>query len=265
MQALARHGNLSDITAKSGSQTIAASTIGTGIGALMCTFTATDFSYLLGTVVVLSGAHLYCLHKSLRAAVLPTLSIKRAELALNEAVRESSQACVRYPYEVAQLEPIFFEVLVDLRALRAWGSGTDTAITDVSIDINPRLTDTNCALLNEWVAQFWNSTEQPYYALAIYRRRSLQHFQIDVLIAEEATWDQSLYAVIHALCAKRLLTQGKHCNSDALSWLICEESQQHCDAISGELIHELEKRGWWVGQPYLTNQSPWHLKVQRWG
>jgi hypothetical protein len=224
----------------------------------MCTFTATDFSYLLSSVIALSGAHLFCLHKSLRAAVLPTLSIKRAELALNKAILESSEASVRYPYEVAELEPIFFEALNEL-SLR---NGTSYS-TRVAIDINPKLNEANCTLLNEWIARFWREDKAPYYALAVYWSDIRRRFQVDVLIAEEATWDESLHAVIHALCAKQLLVQGEHTAGSSIVPTVYEESQRHCNAISRRLIPELERRGWWVGQPYLTNQSPWHLTIQR--
>ena len=79
--------NLADVTAKAGSQTTLASTVGTGIGVLLSPLIGADTVTVMGVFAGLSGLHLWCQYKSLSAVVLPTLNAQRLEIVLDRYLR----------------------------------------------------------------------------------------------------------------------------------------------------------------------------------
>ncbi|RYG41697.1 hypothetical protein EON68_02795, partial [archaeon] len=76
-QTLAINGNLADVTAKAGSQTIAASTAGTVIGVALSPLIGSGATNILIAFLVLSFLHQLCVHLGLQRMVLPTLSAMR--------------------------------------------------------------------------------------------------------------------------------------------------------------------------------------------
>lgn len=85
-QALATHGNLADVTAKSGSQTIAAAAIGTAVGIALSPVVGTAPSDILMAFAGISVCHQLSLYQSLRRLTLPTLSRSRMEMAIEPAM-----------------------------------------------------------------------------------------------------------------------------------------------------------------------------------
>lgn len=81
-QALQTRANLADITGKSGSQMMTASTLGTILGMGISSIVGTDPMYLIGVFSVLSSIHLGSVYMSMKSVALPTLSPCRMELAL---------------------------------------------------------------------------------------------------------------------------------------------------------------------------------------
>lgn len=73
-QSFARRDNLGDITAKAGSQGIAASLTGTAIGVAISPCIGASTSTVLSAFMVLSAVHLGCLYKSLTFVNVPTLN-----------------------------------------------------------------------------------------------------------------------------------------------------------------------------------------------
>ena len=74
-----REENLADVTAKSGSQAIAASLVGTAVGIGLSYSVGTAVLPLLGAFAVLSGLHLGSTYVSLRRVPLNTLNDQRGE------------------------------------------------------------------------------------------------------------------------------------------------------------------------------------------
>lgn len=75
-KSFAIHENLADVTAKAGSQTIAASMIGTGLGVLVSTQLGSDWSSIAMGCLAFSAIHLTCTYRSLMHVVLNTVSIQ---------------------------------------------------------------------------------------------------------------------------------------------------------------------------------------------
>jgi hypothetical protein len=75
-KSFAVHENLADVTAKAGSQTIAASMIGTGLGVLVSTQLGSDWNSIAMGCLAFSAIHLTCTYRSLMHVVLNTVSIQ---------------------------------------------------------------------------------------------------------------------------------------------------------------------------------------------
>lgn len=103
--ALARRGNLADITAKAGSQSTAAATLGTALGVSL-SLLAEHPTAALALYLTLAAGHQLCVYNSLQAVVLPTLSSARLHLAWQHAVAQEAwdPRQLRSPEEVNALE-----------------------------------------------------------------------------------------------------------------------------------------------------------------
>lgn len=72
--------NLADITAKAGSQAIASSIIGTGLGIAISQWTGASTAHVLGAFGVLSALNLMAVYRSLNCVWLRTLNCQRLHL-----------------------------------------------------------------------------------------------------------------------------------------------------------------------------------------
>ena len=136
--ALARKGNLADITAKAGSQSTAAATLGTALGVGL-SMAAPHAGAALALYLALAAGHQACVYSSLRAVVLPTLSGARLHLAWQRAVAVETwgapmRALLRTPEEVCALERFLpWQAPLALPHLHVVQRGRDAAaIADVA-------------------------------------------------------------------------------------------------------------------------------------
>lgn len=81
-QSLALKGNLGDVTAKAGSQSIAASLLGTSLGIGLTPLIGEDYVYITLGFICLSSIHQYCTYKSLKAVALKKFNRHRLMIAL---------------------------------------------------------------------------------------------------------------------------------------------------------------------------------------
>lgn len=86
-QSLAIKDNLGDITAKAGSQSIAASLVGTGLGICLSPLIGEDYMYITIGFICLSSVHQFCTYKSLKAVSLKKLNRHRLVIALDLFLR----------------------------------------------------------------------------------------------------------------------------------------------------------------------------------
>ena len=100
-QSLAISGNLADLTAKAGSQSLAASLVGTALGISLSPILGDVFHFTLG-FVCLSAMHQGCNYISLKAVPLFNLNRQRLNLIMQEFVKDDT--VVLSPSQVAQKE-----------------------------------------------------------------------------------------------------------------------------------------------------------------
>lgn len=81
--------NLADVTAKAGSQMIAASIFGTGLGIGISQLTGASTYNVLAAFVALTALHQFCIYRSLSSVSLRTLNCQRLHLVANQFVRSN--------------------------------------------------------------------------------------------------------------------------------------------------------------------------------
>ena len=99
---LSLQGNLADVTAKAGSQTILASMLGTGVGCLVSPFIGTDWVNVAMGFSVCSAGHLGACWWSLKGVALRTINKERGGITVETFLTEG---VVPSPDKVARLEP----------------------------------------------------------------------------------------------------------------------------------------------------------------
>lgn len=101
--ALAKAGNLADITAKAGSQTLMASVVGTAAGAGLATAVAGSTAYTAGAVVCLAVVHQVLLYHAVQAVPMRTLNFPRLHLAWQPSAGEPARTPEEVQARVEQL------------------------------------------------------------------------------------------------------------------------------------------------------------------
>lgn len=79
-KSFAIHENLADVTAKSGSQTILASLVGTSVGISLSSFIGNDLFHLSGVFLCCSSLGLICMYFSLNRVVINTLTLSKLDV-----------------------------------------------------------------------------------------------------------------------------------------------------------------------------------------
>ena len=90
-RSLIKRENLADVTAKAGTQSIAASLLGTALGIGLSTVTTNSTPLIMSAFVALSAIHLYGNHKSLAVVQLNTLNQQRFHLLADRFLAFSPQ------------------------------------------------------------------------------------------------------------------------------------------------------------------------------
>lgn len=105
-KSFAIHENLADITAKSGSQTILASLLGTGLGISIATVIGNSYPVMFGTFLTFSTIHLLSTYYSLTNVTVTTLNNSRFDYIFHQFClhNNSQQPHVLSPREVNQAE-----------------------------------------------------------------------------------------------------------------------------------------------------------------
>ncbi|KAA0153067.1 hypothetical protein FNF31_06530 [Cafeteria roenbergensis] len=128
-QALATSGNLADVTARAGSQSIAASLAGTSLGIALSPLVGTATPSVMAAWACLAGVHLLSLHRALARLSLPGLNPFRAETVARAFWRRGASGV-----------PSVDEVRGSERLIGAWGSNLlrgQPPASGVPLAVNP--------------------------------------------------------------------------------------------------------------------------------
>lgn len=107
-KSFAIHENLADVTAKTGSQWVLASMMGTGLGISIVSVLGNEFYSIFSAYLVCSSVSLGVTYYSLNNVTITTLSLSRLESLIhhyfsNSSVEDSGQSDVNLTFEVSQM------------------------------------------------------------------------------------------------------------------------------------------------------------------
>ena len=274
--ALARRGNLADVTAKAGSQSMAGSTLGMLLGVALSPAVGAAPAHVFVAFAACSAAHLTCVHASLRALVLPTLSPQRLALAAAPAL-SSPRAPVRTPEEACAREDF------------VWRRAGDAALA--LVDVGPPLDGWRADTLQHFAL----AARTPVSRFLVAVRRDVEQCEVAPRVhlwyAADASWRDVILGFVHALHVARQLdamqtasaasavgtsasASGPPAAPAAASQAsastatrveadigLVADGALFLDANGDELIADLERAGWWVGQPILESEHGRRLNI----
>ncbi|CAB1118326.1 unnamed protein product [Ectocarpus sp. CCAP 1310/34] len=103
---LSLKGNLADVTAKSGAQTILACMAGTGAGVALSASLGSEFHAIVPACLCLSVVHLGANHMSMRRLGIPTFDHQRLELVVNAMADGDRSRGIPSPQDIAAQEDV---------------------------------------------------------------------------------------------------------------------------------------------------------------
>jgi hypothetical protein len=254
-QTLATSGNLADVTAKSGSQSIAASLAGTSLGITLSAALGSSPSVLLSAWAILASVHLTSIVKAMRGLPLPTLTRERADETAEWFIRSRS---VPSPEETRDTESLLgkrllfgpterFHIHVN-PPLDAHGHQAVSALTKATLHCE------DLVRVGEEVTvsgRFGARAEAPEEDAAV--KHEQQHKQ---LLFGFALWRESrksLHLVVET-SAPWWVVLTAHlaaCRAEMHPQEAVEHSKQWALDNAMQYIACLESQGWWVGHPLI--------------
>jgi len=246
-QSASNTGALADVTAKSGSQSMAASTLGTGVGIILSPIVGTDPATIAPAFLLLSCVHIGALLQSMRHVALRSLNESRLEAALQ------TTAGTAPPHQCQVLAP---EAVLN-PSTQSWSSIMTLKVPTVTVNAPlPSLP----VVLQGLVSSTWSASPASTSAgHAVHVSTSaptsicVAHGHYTVLVdsgkgawtwlAHDAPADASLTAYLHALLLLR-------CEATSLQQL-----QTYNNVLLEEGIRSVEQQlqgaGWNTAQPLL--------------
>lgn len=284
-QSLATSGNLADITAKAGSQSIAASSVGTALGIILSPFIGSTPSAVFPAFMILSMAHLFSLYQGLVHLSLPTLSINRLRLATTNvfaeplATTDSSLAkTIRTPKEVCELESFvpFREQSFPVSIL----NDSSVAVTPPAVPVHSTSLNRPSIIIGGSLANI-NDLSYSLNICETYRRKSTNNHYvlgyctqtqtIQLLYTTSVDWKSILFGYFHALQYESLIMREYSANQ-TISSSSTLSLQTHRDFLrqsrewtikeGDNLLIQLDNQGWWIGTPVIDLSPASRIRIE---
>ncbi|KAL7541105.1 hypothetical protein ACHAXR_010638 [Thalassiosira sp. AJA248-18] len=261
----ARSSNLGDVTAKSGSQSIVASLLGTAIGIFLSRTFCSDYGTagILAGFVVLSAVHQVCTYKAVKVVPLRSLDRHRLHLVLTSYIAENCKELIGdnvHGSEVAEKES-FLPMMPPDESVHWLSVGSSL------MDICPSGASELESLLltKETIKQHEN------YVLKVHPK-SMSNANGDSMVQltflEGATDDDLLRGMFHAYTAyaymeKHYPNPNNSHNARMRSQILLETHT----VVSSQMpmfIEHLRKVGWQIGLGFVNVEcgSSYRLKIQ---
>lgn len=226
-QSLAVTGNLGDVTAKSGSQSIMASLIGTTIGIGLSSLLAHDTYNFAMSFCVLTVIHQGCNYISLKSVPLAHFNRQRLDLVLEQYI---STGVIPSPVEVAKHE-IFFPLLSADKTERwlAIGSPLDVA----------------CPVPSELQSLLMAASGESYLV-------SLVGSRVHLVFFKDASGEDKIRGVLHAF----LIRQSTQHGADGLGAdTVIHRTHEQVNEQFPALFKQLQDSGWKTGTEFTSLES----------
>lgn len=295
----ARSSNLGDVTAKSGSQSIVASLLGTAIGIALSQTFCSDYGTagILAGFVVLSAIHQVCTYKAVKAVPLRSLDRHRLHIVLTSYIADNYSGTVeRYgrgsasnngqngeetrkvlsPAQVAERES-FLPMMPPDDSVRWLNVGDSlmgicpAGVAELEELLLPKKTShderssSNSSNDNDPGA-FVDSEQYEKHILKIYPPAILtadgDHGMVHLTFLEGSTDDDLLRGMFHAYTAHALMKNKETNPNDGKQ--ILTETHTIMNSQMPKFIEHLREVGWQIGTGFVNVEcgSSHRLKIQ---
>jgi hypothetical protein len=232
-QSVAITGNLGDVTAKSGSQSIMASLIGTSLGIGMSSFLEHDtYNFALG-FCVLAVVHQGCNYLSLQSVALTYFNRQRLHIVLEQYILDGT---IMTPAQVA-LKESYFPLVAGDSTTSKWLSMGATSLG--AICPNP-------ADLREALDL---STRSKKSENASYIVRAMPDDHVHLMFFQESTGEDMIRGMYHACLLHEHLQGGKEEENHGE---FQKQFQTKIDSGFGGLLKEIQAQGWKIDTEVTT-------------
>lgn len=235
--------NLADITAKAGSQSIASSILGTGLGIGLSTLTGASTVNVLGAFGVLSAVHIFSIYKSLACVSLRTLNCQRLHLVASHFI----DACgTQVPdLETVSKQEQFMPLLV---------SGYKSLYTKSFVNTEASLDELSGSSPKELLRL------KSFYANDKYLLNLAMSVggaaRIDLALRDDASSRDALFAHLHAaLVQKALEAPGANTEMTSGSWAVVEQTFHESFALRDAFVEQLERSEWHTENLLVEEQN----------
>lgn len=250
--------NLGDVTAKSGSQAIVASLLGTALGILLSRTFCSDYGTagILAGFVILSAVHQVCTYRALKAVPLRSLDRHRLHIILNAYITadgRSVQSMVLTPSQVAE-EESFLPMMAPDNSVH-WLS-----VGDSLIDICPSGLDELEALLirRDDISQYEKYIMKVHLADTNATKAAVDGI-VQLTFLDGATDNDLLQGMFHAYIARALMishqyhdgSNDNHNHGNRGNQII-EDSHTITNHRMPEFLEHLQQGGWQMGSGYVN-------------
>ncbi|TYZ66731.1 hypothetical protein PybrP1_007165, partial [[Pythium] brassicae (nom. inval.)] len=234
--------NLADVTAKAGSQSIASSILGTGLGIGLSHVTGASTAHVLCAFGALSAVHLVSIYRSLSCVSLRTLNCQRLHLvashfAASGGTHVPSLDAVR---EREQFVPL---LLAGYRSLyRASTVNAHASLAQLCGAAPPELQRLRAFYADE--RYLLNVAALPAGGA-----------RVDLALAEDATSSDALAAHLHAVLVQRALEDAESMAAAAPEWRVVERAYHESRALRRAFVQQLEASEWHTANLLVEEQN----------
>ncbi|KAE8971686.1 hypothetical protein PR001_g26542 [Phytophthora rubi] len=223
--------NLADVTAKAGSQAIASSIFGTGLGIFISQFTGSSTMNVVAAFAVLSTVHMIGTYKSVDCVQLRTLNCQRLHIVATHFLRASPEAReIPSSKAVSKREVFIPTMLSGYQTLHRKSVIHEDATLDQLSHGSPE----TLGRLKEFYA-----AEKYLLNLKLVERGP---HRIDLALEEHATSQDALRAHLHAVLIQLALEDASTPPSNA--WNLVGEKYHEALALNDGFISKLESSTW---------------------
>jgi len=259
-QALSQRGNLGDITAKAGSQSIAASLVGTCLGIAISPLVGEDISRVAASFLFFSAFHQFCTYHGLKAVPLRSLNRHRLNILLTLFFQEFASATANKmvfenltPENVSQHESF----------APSWNPDDSYSWLLIGCPLNV-LCPNGRRQLKELLMALRN--QEKYILSCSWERKGIQssnsvNFKVHLTFLEDAAWTDVVRGVFHAHTLRAVTNQALDIEmGDCIISSTHDFMTSHIDI----LLPEMKNMGWILDQGFVTveSNSAYRLRIE---
>ncbi|KAL3671223.1 hypothetical protein V7S43_003155 [Phytophthora oleae] len=234
--------NLADVTAKAGSQAIASSIFGTGLGILISQWTGASTLNVVVAFTVLSTLHMISTYKSVDCVQLQTLNCQRLHLVTTYFLRSPPEAreipCLK---TVSEREVFIPTMLTGYQTLHSKSVIHEDATLDQLSHGSP-----------EVLARLKKFYGAEKYLLNLKLVKRGPH-RIDLALDENASALDALHAHLHAVLIQLVLEDAATPPVEA--WELVREKFHEAAALNDEFISRLKESKWHTNNLLVEEQN----------